>query len=200
MKNIGILGGTFDPFHLGHLSIMEAAAEERLFDRIILLPARVSPFKIGREIADREDRIAMLECVAAEYPSVTVSRLEIDSTRVSYTFDTLTEMQKQCPGDRLWFIVGSDSLLSLERWYKGRELLRGFSFVLAPRPGFDRTDTEAHIQRYRELYGTEIRILHNRLRDISSTEIKKNIREGKSIDSLVPGPVADYINEHRLYQ
>ena len=200
MKNIGILGGTFDPFHLGHLSIMEAAAEEQLFDRIILLPARVSPFKIGREIADREARVAMLELVAEEYPSAEVSRLEIDSTRVSYTFDTLTEMQKQYPGDRLWFIVGSDSLLSLEQWYKGKELLRGFSFVLAPRPGCDKADTDEHLRRYREIYGTEIRVLHNRLKDISSTEIKKNIREGKPIDSLVPEPVADYINEHRLYQ
>lgn len=199
-RNIGILGGSFDPFHLGHLSIMEAAEQEGLLDWIVLMPARVSPFKQGLAIADAEDRIAMLQSVAASHPKVSVSRFEVDREQVSYTYDTLDEIQRQYPEDRIWFLVGSDSLQTMETWHRGPELLKHFSFLLAPRPGYNQEETERCIYHYQRLYGTEIRVLHNRLRQISSTEIKENLKKGESIDSLVPKSVADYIYEHRLYQ
>ena len=139
MEKIGILGGTFDPFHLGHLSVLEAAVEEAECDRIMLLPAKMSPFKLEQKIADEKHRIAMVSCVATEYENVEVSTLEIDGPKVSYTYETMKKIQEKRPEDELYFIMGSDSLLTLESWYMGEELLRDFSFILAPRPGYDST-------------------------------------------------------------
>lgn len=199
MENIGILGGTFDPFHLGHLSVLEAAVEEACCDRIILLPAKVSPFKIERRITEDIHRVAMLSCVAKMYDNVEVSTIEIDGPEISYTYNTMKEIQRKKPPDKLHFIMGSDSLLTLESWYKGRELLREFSFILAPRPGYNYSETKKTKMYLEKKYGTEIKVLNNKLRNISSTEIKDAIKCGKEINHLVPTEVAVYINEHRLY-
>lgn len=199
MEKIGILGGTFDPFHLGHLSVLEAAVEEAECDRIMLLPAKMSPFKLEQKIADEKHRIAMVSCVATEYENVEVSTLEIDGPKVSYTYETMKKIQEKRPEDDLHFIMGSDSLLTLESWYMGEELLRDFSFILAPRPGYDSTKTKEKKNAVKKKYGTEIRVLHNKLRDISSTEIKETIKAGKEIGHLVPTKVAEYIHEHGLY-
>lgn len=199
MEKIGILGGTFDPFHLGHLSVLEAAVEEAECDRIMLLPAKMSPFKLEQKITDEKHRIAMVSCVAAEYENVEVSTLEIDGPKVSYTYETMKKIQEKRPEDELYFIMGSDSLLALESWYMGEELLRDFSFILAPRPGYDSTKMKEKKNAVKKKYGTEIRVLHNKLRDISSTEIKETIKAGKEIGHLVPTKVAEYIHEHGLY-
>ncbi len=179
---------------------MKAALEEDSLDKVILMPAKVSPFKIGRKMASEKDRINMLKAACAPYENVEISTIEMDSTEVSYTYKTLTEFQKNHPHDRLWFILGSDSLLSLEDWYKGRELLSAFSFVLAPRPGYDLYETDEKIRIFMDRYHTEFKILHNQLFDVSSTEIKTRLKEGKSIRELVPEGVEQYIYEHGLYQ
>ncbi len=199
MNNIGVLGGTFDPFHLGHLSIAEAALNELGFDRILLMPAKVSPFKVGRKMAAEADRINMVRCVAAHYDKLDVTTIETDARRVSYTYKTMKALGKQYPGARLWFIMGADSLLSLEDWYKGKDLLREYDFVLAPRPGYDLLEVDEKIRYFMDTYRTEIRVLHNKLVDVSSTEIKKMIHEGKDIRHLVPEEVGDYIYEHGIY-
>lgn len=199
MNSIGVLGGTFDPFHLGHLSVAEAALKELGFDRILLMPAKVSPFKIGRKMASETDRINMLRCVAANYDRLDVTTIETNARRVSYTYKTMKTLGKQYPGARLWFIMGADSMLSLEDWYKGKALLREYDFVLAPRPGYDLLEVDERIRYYMDTYRTEIRVLHNKLVNVSSTEIKKRISEGQSIDHLVPREVGEYIYEHGIY-
>ena len=199
MSNIGILGGSFDPFHRGHLSIALAAASLDSFKEVVLMPAKVSPFKVGREMASDHDRVRMLELVAEEYDKITVSTYEIEHTEVSYTFDTLTALQELYPDDSLWFIVGSDSLLSLEEWHKGKELLSHFSFLLAPRPGYDLYETDQKMQDYINRYGTQILVLDNEHFDISSTEIKITLRQGKPITDMVPEAVERYIHEQGLY-
>ena len=165
----------------------------------MLLPAKMSPFKLEQKIADEKHRIAMVSCVAAEYENVEVLTLEIDGPKVSYTYETMKKIQEKRPEDELYFIMGSDSLLALESWYMGEELLRDFSFILAPRPGYDSTKTKEKKNAVKKKYGTEIRVLHNKLRDISSTEIKETIKAGKEIGHLVPTKVAEYIHEHGLY-
>ena len=199
MSNIGILGGSFDPFHRGHLSIALAAASEDNFKEVVLMPAKVSPFKVGREMASDHDRLSMLKLVAEEYEKISVSTYEIENTEVSYTFDTLTALQQAYPDDDLWFIVGSDSLLSLEEWHKGKELLSHFSFLLATRPGYDLYETDQKMQEYVERYGTRIQVLSNTHFDISSTEIKRTLRQGGSIHDMVPDAIERYIYEHGLY-
>ncbi len=200
MGNIGILGGTFDPIHYGHLSIVDGVIAEHSFNHIILMPAKVSPFKLGQKVAAEKHRVAMTEAAAKGYKNLSVSLLEINRGTVSYTYDTLMELSQIYPNEKLWFIMGADSMLSLESWNKGKELLKNFSFVLAPRPGYDINKTKRIMQRYRQIYGTEILVIHNKLMDISSTEIKRRIKEGKSISNLVPKEVENYIYEHKLYK
>lgn len=199
MHNTGILGGSFDPFHYGHLSIVEAALALPDLDTCILMPARVSPFKVGHKMASEHDRLAMIRLVAEEYEELQVSTIEMEDDEVSYTFKTLTRLQDQRPDDRLWFIMGSDSLLQMETWYKGKELLGAFSFMVAPRPGYDKQAVDACIEQFEKTYGTEIRILQNEQYHISSTEIKAAIQEGRSIEKYVPPVVERYIYEHGLY-
>ena len=200
MSDIGILGGTFDPIHLGHLCIAEASLESGGMDKVILMPAKVSPFKVGREMASEEDRLAMAELTAENDPGIEVSRLEIDLEGVSYTFRTLTTLHKLHPYERYWLIMGSDQFLNLESWYKGKDILEEFQVILAPRPGYRMDELNDRIERYTTIYGTAIRVVDNKMLDISSTQIKQEIQEGHSLEGLVIPEVEKYINEHGLYR
>ena len=200
MGDIGILGGSFDPFHNGHLSIAKAAMHECGLAQILLLPAKVQPFKIGREMASEEDRVAMVRLIARQNQNFIVSTVEAYSEEVSYTYKTLRTLKTQYPNDRLHFILGTDAFLSLESWYQGRALLQEFPFIVGVRPGYKVSETEMTVERFRRDYDARIKILHNRILEVSSTEIKENIKAGKSIRALVPVPVERYIHEHRLYQ
>lgn len=200
MSKIGILGGTFDPFHLGHLSIADTALHELNLDQLVLMPTKVSPFKLGREMADEHDRVEMARLVASENKNFILSTIETDSPGVSYTYKTFETLKKQMPDDDIMFIMGGDSFISLDKWYKGHELLREAEFILAIRPGVDRDKTLKKVDHYRETYGARIYVVHNELLEISSTEIKKAIKEGRSIEAFVPKCVERYINEHGLYK
>jgi len=200
MSDIGILGGTFDPFHTGHLCIARSALETGGVEKVILMPAKVSPFKVGREMAGEEDRLAMAGLAAELSPDIEVSRLEVEAEGVSYTFRTLTTLHKMHPYDRYWLIVGSDQFLNLESWYKGKDILESFQVILASRPGYMESEIEQKIQRYTDTYGTAVRVLKEEMPDISSTMIKEKIKSGDSIAGLVPDKIEQYINEHGLYR
>lgn len=200
MQEIGILGGSFDPFHRGHLSIAKAAMKECGLSRIILLPTKVQPFKIGREMASSRDRVNMVNLIARENENFIVSAIEAESSEVSYTYRTLQRLQAEYPADRLHFIMGTDSFLSLESWYRSEELLREFSMIVGIRPGYKESETVETMHRLRETYGARIRILHNRVMEVSSTEIKENVKSGKSIRAFVPFQIERYICEHGLYK
>lgn len=200
MSEIGILGGSFDPFHLGHLSIAKAALSECGLAQIILLPARVQPFKVGRQMAESSDRINMARLAVCENPAFTVCAIEAESEEVSYTYNTLCALRALYPEDNLHFIMGTDSFLTLEHWYRGEALLREFSFIVAVRPGSPWEETEHKARELRQKYGARIKILHNKVLEVSSTEIKEDIRQGRSIAGRVPEAVERYIHEHGLYQ
>ena len=200
MSDIGILGGTFDPFYTGHLCIARSALETGGMEKVILMPAKVSPFKVGREMAGEEDRLAMAGLAAELSPDIEVSRLEVEAEGVSYTFRTLTTLHKMHPYDRYWLIVGSDQFLNLESWYKGKDILESFQVILASRPGYMESEIEQKIQRYTDTYGTAVRVLKEEMPDISSTMIKEKIKSGDSITGLVPDKIEKYINEHGLYR
>lgn len=183
MSDIGILGGTFDPFHTGHLCIAKSALETGGMEKVILMPAKVSPFKVGREMAAEEDRLAMAGLAAELSPDIEVSRLEVEAEGVSYTFRTLTTLHKMHPYDRYWLIVGSDQFLNLESWYKGKDILESFQVILASRPGYMESEIEQKVQRYTGTYGTAVRVLKEEMPDISSTMIKESLRlEARSPD------------------
>lgn len=196
----GILGGTFDPIHLGHLSIALAARDELGLDEVLLMPAKVSPFKQSKKHAPDSDRIRMAELAAEDLSRVRVSRWEIERNEVSYTYNTLDTLEREHPEIQFVFLMGTDSFLELETWYHGEELLRRFSFALAPRPGFQRSEYEKKLDRYRDQYGAKVSVLRNEMIPVSSTDIRMRVKQGKSLRGLVPESVEQYIYEHRLYQ
>lgn len=200
MKRIGILGGTFDPFHLGHMSIGECSISEVNLDKLILLPANVSPFKINKEMALEHHRVRMLEAFVENNNEFTLSRLEIDTDKVSYTFDTMEQFRKLYPADKLYFICGSDTFVTLENWYKGKDLLKTTRFIVASRPGISKDELISKSDYYKQQYGTLVHILKNDVLEISSTEIKSRIKKGLSIHNFVPEEIERYIIEHGLYK
>lgn len=199
MSEIGILGGSFDPFHNGHLSIAKAAMRECGLSKVILMPARVQPFKVGRKMASAEDRVNMVQLIARRNQNFAVTTIEAFGEEVSYTYDTLQMLKMNHPKDRLHFILGTDSFLALETWYRGEDLLREFAFIVGVRPGYKESETAEKIEKFRKDYGTRIKVLHNRIIEVSSTEIKNNIKLGGDIRPFVPYEIERYIHEHGLY-
>lgn len=200
MSDIAILGGTFDPFHSGHLHIAEKCLETCGVEKVIVIPAKVSPFKQGRKMADESDRLEMAKIAVSGIDGIEVSDIEIKKEGVSYTYMTLLALRGMMPGKRHYLIVGSDQFFALESWYKGKSILRDFGVIVARRPGFDDEKHSDTLERYTSLYGTDIRVMDNDLIDVSSTEIKESLRSGGDITGKVPQGVRDYIYEHGLYR
>ena len=201
MKKIGIIGGTFDPVHYGHLILAEQARAEASLDQVIFMPAMVQPFKLHDKIADGEDRYAMLQEAVVRNPYFSVSRKELDSSEISFTINTLKSCKTEFGEDaELFFIIGTDAFLNLEKWYEAENLIEGFSFVVGMRPGYKEQELRALVDRLREEYRARIIEINNSEVEISSSDIKKRIREGKSIKYLLPEGVEEYIYRNGLYQ
>lgn len=199
-NRIGILGGTFDPVHIGHVSLGTAAISEANLEKLIVVPAYIQPFKQGKRVTDDEHRVAMTRLAFENIPKSEISTLEIDRMRISYTFDTLSELKKQYPNKELFFITGTDSFMQVDSWYKGVELLENFSFIVSSRPGYMEDELNEKIKSYQALYGTQILKLAAQMPDISSTDIREAYRKGESISSMVPEAVERYIIENGLYE
>lgn len=197
---IGVLGGTFDPVHCGHLSLAKAALNEADLSRLIVMPAYVQPFKQGKRVTDEEHRLAMVRLAFDNINDVEISTFEIDRLRVSYTYDTLTELQKKNPNHEIFFITGSDSFMEIEAWYKGEDLLKNFSFIVSVRPGYETTMLNDKIKKYGDNYGTHVIKLNESMPDISSTDIREAYRNGENISALVPESVERYIIDNGLYK
>lgn len=209
----GILGGTFNPIHLAHLAIAEAASRTCRLDRVLFLPAADPPHKpIAGEVAFAH-RLAMVELAIAENPAFCASDLEARRTGKSYSVETLKLLRKRYPDDVFYFIIGLDSFRDLASWKAYEKLFRLANLVVASRPGIS-TDLRALLPiaiHQQFCYSAESKnLLHNsghavilleetRL-EISSTEIRNRIAAQQSIHNLVPGPVADYIDRHGLYR
>lgn len=200
MKKIGIIGGTFDPVHYGHLILAEQARVEAALDRVVFMPAMVQPFKLHTKTAEGDHRYAMLLEAVSGNPYFSVSRKELDSPGISYTIHTLKSLKEEMGEDaELYFIIGTDAFLSLEKWYSAEELLRNFSFVIGMRPGYKEQELKEMIRHVREVYGTRVAEINNSEVEISSSDIKERIRTGKSIKYLLPDGVESYIRQNRLY-
>ena len=189
---IGILGGTFDPIHEGHLALAHAAAKELKLDRLIFVPAYQHPIqqKEFKIIASAQDRLEMVKCAIKGESKFEISDCEIKRQGVSYTIDTLRFFRTQYPKPHeLFFITGGDWARGLDQWKEIDVIFSLAHFVVASRPCFD-------IKRLPQ--GVEF--LNFAPLNISSTEIRSQLRAGKSTESLVPQEVLDYIGRHHLYQ
>lgn len=205
--NVGVLGGTFDPIHLGHVAAAEAAQTSLSLDSIMLVPSRIPPHRRDPTTATAEHRFAMAQLVAAEHPGWSASRIELDRKGRSYTFDTLTELNH--PGTQIFFIIGSDAFAEIATWSRYPAVLDLAHFVVVSRPGITLDSLRARVPSafsrpfdaaYRGRPAkTRVILVEADTPDVSSTEIRRRVRAGESLSEFVPESVADYIRTHRLY-
>lgn len=201
MKRVGVLGGSFDPVHYGHLCLAQDARDMAGLDEVILMPAKLQPFKLDKHLTEPADRLEMLRIAAMLLENISVSSKELDADRISYTATTLGELREEfADRDKLYFITGTDSFIALGTWYKADELLSDNGIVVGIRPGYREDEVEQKSALYRTAFGTEVIIIKNRRLDISSTEIRERVRKGESTEGLLPQEVRDYIDEHRIYK
>lgn len=209
---LGILGGTFNPIHFGHLRAAEEAMERGNLDKVIFMPSGNPPLKIV-DLIDASHRYAMARLATASNVNFVVSDLEIRQIEKSYTVNTIQRLCEIYPGDELFFILGIDAFLDIPNWWQPDVLTGMVDFILVTRPGFDLMDVlkSPYINKDQgskvKGQGEEIRLLSGRKAlvlqmtpmGISSTEIRRLLREGKSIKYLLPDKVEEYIYQHNLY-
>lgn len=201
MKKIGILGGTFDPVHYGHIALAEDAVREAGLHEVVMIPARIQPFKQDREYASGEDRFNMLALAAGKDDHITVSKYELQQESISYTYLTLRHMQEFFGKDtRLYFITGTDSFLKIDTWMNAEELLTNYSYIIGTRPGYRQDEYREALRKITSAYGTEVISMNKTELDISATQIRQMVAEGRPINDLVPPEVERYIREHGLYR
>jgi nicotinate-nucleotide adenylyltransferase len=190
VQRLGLFGGSFDPVHLGHLLVAQAAREELSLDRLVFIPASQSPFKPEFPLASAADRLRMLRLALAGQTDCEVDDLEIRRGGVSYTIDTVREYDRQFAGATLSYLIGADHVRQLPHWREATELARRVEFVVIPRPGETETPLPAPF-RGGHLHGVPL--------GVSSSEIRKRVRAGLCIDLLVGPAVAEAIRKNRLY-
>lgn len=196
-KKIGILGGTFDPIHLGHIATADFILRAIGLDKVIFVPANTPPHKM-ETMATAKDRYVMTELATCNNPNFFVSDIEIKRSGLSYTVDTVREL-KDFYGNRveLYFIVGSDVIDELDKWERFEDLLEMCSFIAATRPGFT---MDKVLERFGKLGERNIHFLNTPELDISSTDIRYRARNNISIKYIVPTSVEQYILKHNLYK
>ena len=212
MQKVGLLGGTFDPVHNGHLQLGDRVLENYNLDKILFIPASTPPHK-NEAVSAVGHRLQMLKLAISGNRRFDFSEIEISRQKVSYTFDTIQEL-KSCGGTGVLyhFIIGYDALSEIETWYRWQDLLVVTNFIVAVRPGFSLKEIEQLLERngfspedggadrwIGEQTGNEILFLAGQIADISSTEIRSRIASRKPWADLVPPLVADYIISNRLY-
>lgn len=196
---IAIFGGSFDPIHYGHLLLAQYAYEELELDKLIFMPSFRPPHKIENKVSSFSDRYEMLKLALEGKEEFIITTLERDREELSYSYDSLTILEEQYQASQLHFLIGADSLMGLENWYRARDLLENFSFAVAPRPGRSREEVEAKIAFLKGL-GGNIRLLSSPNIEISSSLIRERLTQGRSISYHLPPAVEDYIYGERLYR
>lgn len=195
----GIFGGSFDPIHIGHVRLADAAVRELELDKLYLMPNYVSPFKLDQKVTSSSDRAEMVKRVLDYNEAFELSEYEINREVPSYTYDTL-EYFYNTYGDGLYFILGYDSVMAIDTWHRGAELLAKFPLIAARRPGVIDDECSKKIAEYEKKYGARIHILELEPFDASSTEIRRRAANGESLSNLVLPGVEEYIREHELYR
>ena len=196
----GVLGGTFDPIHNGHVLAAEAAEQSLGLDTITLIPSHIPPHRLDPVGATAEDRYEMARLVAAEHPRWSASRIELDREGPSYTYDTLAQLARESL--QIFFITGADAFAEIATWSRYPAVLDLANFVVVSRPGITLDSLRARVPsafRDRPSTATRVILVEAQTPDISSTDIRRRVRAGRSLSGFVPDPVARYIAEHRLY-
>tara|TARA_B100000965_G_C19591254_1_gene758066 strand:+ start:1590 stop:2171 length:582 start_codon:yes stop_codon:yes gene_type:complete len=189
-----IFGGTFDPPHIGHLLIAQTIIESENFERLIFVPANISPAKQGRNISSPNKRLEMLNLALTGNENFEISDFEINKGDISYTVDTITEFAKNLGTDKkdLYFLMGSDTLTDFHKWKDPKKIMNLCNIIVAIRPGFIPSDIPQWIL-------DNIHFANIPQFEISSTTIRERWGDGKTIRYMVPKEVWEYINENGMY-
>jgi nicotinate-nucleotide adenylyltransferase len=187
---LGLFGGSFDPVHLGHLLVAQAAVEELGLDRLFFIPAAQSPFKTENPPAPSAVRLQLLRLALAGRTNYEVDELEIQRGGVSYTVDTLRDYARRFPSAEIYYLIGVDNAPKLNEWREPDELAKLAEFVAVPRPG-GATAIFPPLFRGRMLKGFPV--------DVSSSQIRARVKSGLPMDNLVPPSEAEAIRNARLY-
>lgn len=195
---LGVLGGTFDPPHVGHLVLAERAREQLGPDRVLWVPAGSPWRKAGREVSAAEHRIAMVRLAITGQDAFELSTLEVERAGPSYSVETLQALHDASPADELYFIVGLDALRDLPNWHEPARLIELATLAVAARSG--ERSNEADLERL--LPGLSRRLVWIEMPrlDVSGTELRRRAAEGRSLRYLVPDAVEAYIREQGLYR
>ena len=190
MERFGLFGGSFDPVHLGHLLVAQAAREELSLTRLFFVPAAQSPFKPARPPTPANERLRLLRLALAGKEWCEIDEQEIHRGGVSYTIETVRDYMSRFPQAQLFYLIGADHVAELPKWRHAEELARAVEFVVIPRPGRMEVPFPEPF-RGRTLTGFPL--------GISSSQIRGRLRAGQSIEDLVPAAVAEAIRNNRLY-
>ena len=200
-RKIGIMGGTFNPIHYGHLMLAEQIRTSFHLDEVMFIPVGKAPHKTLEHTADKYQRFEMTKRAIESNPYFTISDIEIKSDGTSYTIDTIRTLKKTLHiNDVLYFITGADAILQLETWKDYQQLTGLVKFIGATRPGIDNASLEQKIENFKNTYHAEIELHYIPALAISSTDIRERVSQEKSIRYLLPESVEDFIKENMLYK
>ena len=197
---IGVLGGTFDPVHLAHVTLGKAAIDELELNKLIVMPARVQPFKQGKRTAENVHRKTMVKLAFMDCDKAEVSDYEMERNAISYSINTLTHLKKEYPDNEIFFICGTDSFIEMDKWYRGSEILSDFSLAVSVRPGYREDELNEKIKDYRQRYKSHIIKINADMPPISSSKVRDKISAKETISGMVPPQVERYIKENDLYK
>lgn len=198
-KALGVLGGTFDPIHYGHLVAAQYAAYGFHLDRVIFMPTAQPPHKNANGVLDARHRVAMVELAIADNTAFELSTLEVERSGVSYTIDTIETLQQIYPGTEIYFIMGMDSIYILDTWKDIKRLVTMCRFIVVTRPAYELNRSDPALQGVPPEFWDQVDILEIPAMDISSTDLRCRVQQGKPIRYLLPPAVEQYIYDNSLY-
>ena len=190
MSKVGIFGGTFDPIHLGHLITAQSVKEIRNLDKIIFIPAYISPHKTDAKPSSPEDRLNMIKIAVDGIPFFDCSDIEVNKGGISYTVDTLKELKKYY--DKIEFIIGYDNIFTFHTWKEPDEIFKLADVIVLKRKS-------SHPPQFEDKYFRQAIFVQTRGIEISATDIRERVKSGMPINFLVPPKVMEYIYNHKLY-
>lgn len=195
---MGLYGGAFDPPHLAHQALAQAALQQLALDRLHIMPTGDAWHK-QRSLSPARHRLALCQLAFGDWPGVCVDERELQRSGPSYTADTLAELQAQYPKARLYLIIGSDQAQDFGRWHRVADILRGATVVVAPRAGSATPGAGAVLPAAQGLPQAQVRSLSLAPMPHSASQVRARVAAGQSITDLVTAPVARYIADHKLY-
>jgi len=202
-KRIGLFGGTFDPPHIGHLISAEAIADVLALERVIFVPASQPPHKLGLAISSAEHRYNMLNLAIEDNPKFEIDRFELSQNEPCYTINTVRHFLERYSENKLYWLIGADSLAELPSWYQFDELVELIDIITAWRGGFENQRVLAELKEKtgnRQYEKLAKGLIRTPMIGVSASEIRQRVKQGKSIKYFVPSNVEDYIVRNGLYR